>query len=115
MLVSGASLSLFAMRHRIRHSTTGAEAAARRFAGPKYAATERTPDKAKAAITGYTAYFGTYTIDESARTVTHHRIGNIDPSAPADVVRRYEFGPGDWLILMPVEDPTTQLTWERIK
>jgi len=81
---------------------------------PKYAASEPTPDEAKAAITGYTAYFGTYTIDESARTVTHHRIGNINPGALADVVRHYEFGPGDWLILMPVEDPTAQLTWERI-
>jgi len=82
---------------------------------PKYAGSEPTPDEAKAAITGYTAYFGTYAIDNSARTVTHHRIGNINPGAPADVVRRYEFGAGDWLILIPVEDPTTQLTWERIK
>src|SRR4030095_2948430 len=31
-----------------------------------------TPDQAKEAATGYTAYFGTYTIDERARTVTHH-------------------------------------------
>ncbi len=30
---------------------------------PKYAGTSPTPDEAKAAITGYTAYFGTYTID----------------------------------------------------
>ena len=82
---------------------------------PRYAGSEPTPDQAKAAITGYTAYFGTYTIDESARTVAHRRIGNINPGAPADVVRLYEFGPGDWLILIPVEDPTTQLTWERIK
>jgi hypothetical protein len=29
---------------------------------PKYADTEPTPEEAKAAITGYTAYFGTYTI-----------------------------------------------------
>src|SRR5947207_31432 len=35
---------------------------------------EPTPDEAKAAMTGYTAYFGTYTIHESSRTVTHHRI-----------------------------------------
>src|SRR5258708_39348178 len=45
----------------------------------KYTGSEPTPDEAKAAITGYTAYFGTYTIDESARTVTHHRMGNIHP------------------------------------
>jgi len=82
---------------------------------PKYAGSEPTPDEAKAAITGYTAYFGTYTIDERAHTVTHHRLGNINPSAAVDAVRRYEFGPGDRLILTPVENPTTQLTWERIK
>ena len=81
---------------------------------PKYAGSEPTPDEAKAAITGYTAYFGTYTIDESARTVTHHRMGNINPGSPIDVVRRYEFASGDRLILRPVENQD-ELTWERIK
>jgi hypothetical protein len=34
-----------------------------------------------------------------------------------DFVRRYEFAPGDRLILTPVGNPTTptHLTWERIK
>ena len=81
---------------------------------PKYAGSEPTPDEAKAAITGYTAYFGTYTIDESARTVTHHRMGNINPDSPIDVVRRYEFASGDRLILRPVENQD-ELTWQRIK
>jgi len=81
---------------------------------PKYAGSEPTPDEAKAAITGYTAYFGTYTIDEAAHTVTHHRIGNIDPGGLGDFVRRYEFAPGDRLILRPLES-MNELTWERIK
>ena len=81
---------------------------------PKYAGTEPTPDEAKAAITGYTAYFGTYTINEQARTVTHHRMGNINPGGLGDFVRRYEFVPGDRLILRPLES-TNELTWERIK
>lgn len=81
---------------------------------PKYAGTEPTPDEAKAAITGYTAYFGTYTIDEEARTVTHHRIGNINPGGLGDFVRRYEFAAGDRLILRPIES-TNELTWERVK
>ena len=81
---------------------------------PKYARTEPTPDEAKAAITGYTAYFGTYTINEEARTVTHHRIGNINPGGLGDFVRRYEFAPGDRLILRPLES-MNELTWERIK
>jgi hypothetical protein len=45
----------------------------------KYAAAEPTPEEAKDAITGYLAYFGTYSVDEQARTVTHHRKGNINP------------------------------------
>ena len=81
---------------------------------PKYASTQPTPDEAKAAITGYTAYFGTYTIDEKAHTVTHHRTGNINPGGLGDFVRRYEFAPGDRLILSPVENMNA-LTWERIK
>ena len=28
---------------------------------------------------GYTAYFGPYTVDESTRTVTHHIIGDLNP------------------------------------
>jgi Lipocalin-like domain len=81
---------------------------------PKYAGPEPTPDEAKAAITGYIAYFGTYTVDESARTVTHHRMGNIVPGAPTDVVRRYEFASDDRLILRPVNNHD-ELIWERIK
>jgi hypothetical protein len=81
---------------------------------PKYAGTDPTPEEAKAAITGYTAYFGTYTIDEEARTVTHHRMGNVNPGGLGDFVRRYEFAPGDRLILRPIES-INELTWERIK
>ena len=32
-----------------------------------------TAEEAKIALTDYIAYFGTYTIDEQAGTVTHHR------------------------------------------
>jgi hypothetical protein len=86
---------------------------------PKYAGTLPTPDEARAAIIGYTAYFGTYTIDEQAMTVTHHHEGNISPGgATTDGVRRYEFAPGDRVILTPLEnpqDPPSHLAWERVK
>jgi Lipocalin-like domain len=72
-----------------------------------------TPEQAKEAITGFTAYYGTYTVDERAQTVTHHREGSLVPGA-VDFVRKYEFGPGDRLILTPVGG-TTRLTWELIK
>src|SRR5207237_1089004 len=69
---------------------------------PKYVGPEPTADEAKVAITGYIAYFGTYTVDESARTVTHHRAGNLTPGSPVDAVRRYEFVSDDRLILRPI-------------
>ena len=83
-------------------------------ARPPFAGTHPTPDEAQAALTGYTAYFGTYTIDEAARTVTHHRTGNINPGGLGDFVRRYEFVTEDRLILRPLES-TNALTWERLK
>ena len=50
-----------------------------------------TPDEAQAALSGYIAYFGTYSIDARARTVTHHRQGSVQPGDTADLVRGYEF------------------------
>ena len=80
----------------------------------KYAVAQPTPEEAKAAITGYTAYFGTYTVDEKARTVTHHRKANLNPGGINTVVRRYEFVTPDRIILRPVENQN-ELTWERVK
>jgi Lipocalin-like domain len=75
-----------------------------------------TPEQAKDAISGYTAYFGTYTVDEKARTVSHHRKGSLTPGAVGvDAVRRYEFASADRLILTPVENPKMRLTWERAR
>lgn len=84
-------------------------------ARPKYAGTEPTPDEAKAAITGYLAYFGTYTVDEREHTITHHRKGSINPGQVGeDAVRRYQFASDDQLILLPVES-AAHIIWERVK
>jgi hypothetical protein len=82
---------------------------------PKWTGTP-TPEQALEAFRGYTAYFGTYTIDEKAATVTHHRQGMLDGGA-VDFVRSYKFAPGDRIILTPVGTTATptHLTWERIK
>ena len=72
-----------------------------------------TGDEAKAALDGHIAYFGKYSVDESARTVTHHRHGSVQPGDKGDVVRGYEFA-GDRLILKPI-GTTTEVLWERIK
>ena len=66
---------------------------------------------------GYTAYFGTYTIDEKAGTVTHHREGRLDAGA-VDFVRKFELTPdGNRITLTPVggTGTRTHLTWERVR
>src|SRR6185295_17243962 len=68
----------------------------------RYAAAEPTPEEAKDAITGYLAYFGTYSVDEQARIVTHHRTCSINPGQVGDeVVRAYVFESNDRLVLTP--------------
>lgn len=66
---------------------------------------------------GYTAYFGTYTIDEKAGVVTHHRQGQLDSGA-VDFVRKFELSMGgNRITLTPVGStgPETHLTWERVR
>ena len=79
----------------------------------KRAGAKPTPEEALVALDDYIAYFGTYTVDEQAGTVTHHRHGSVQPNDTGDLVRRYEFA-GDRLILRP-PDSTYEVTWERIK
>jgi hypothetical protein len=71
-------------------------------------------EEAIEALTGYTAYFGTYKVDPVARTVTHHREGALNFDV-VDYVRRYEFIAGDRIALMPVDRPGLRLVWERVK
>ncbi len=80
----------------------------------KYAGALPTAEEAQDALLGYTAYFGTYRVDEKKRTITHHRTGNINPGGLGDFVRRYEFLSDDKIVLMPVES-NAGLTWERVK
>ena len=66
---------------------------------------------------GYTAYFGTYTIDEESGSVTHHRQGMLDAGA-VDFVRKFELSrDGNRITLTPVGGTGTpaHLTWERVR
>jgi len=79
-----------------------------------------------AAFDNYIAYYGTYTLDLKAQTVTHHL---EDASVPnwrgVNNVRWLEFQGNDRLLLIPREDgkggvidrksATYKLLWERIK
>jgi hypothetical protein len=81
--------------------------------GRTKAGQEPTPDEAKKALTGLVGYFGRYTIDERAGTVTHHREATVQPGEGGAVVRGYEFV-GDRLILRPA-GRVHEVIWERIK
>jgi hypothetical protein len=66
---------------------------------------------------GYTAYFGTYTIDPKAGTVTHRRQGMLD-AGDVDFVRKYTLSPdGNRITLTPVggTGKPLNLTWERVR
>ncbi len=82
----------------------------KRWTGPP------TPEIALEAMRGYTAYFGIYTVDERAGTVTHHRQGMLD-GGEVDFVRKFQLLPGNRIVLTPVgaTGPPTHLTWERVK
>ncbi len=87
--------------------------------------TATTEEKA-AAFDTYAAYFGTFTIDAKAGTVTHHLENSLVPGRQGtDNVRWFEFQGDNRLYLIPMEDgrggvlarkdATYKLLWERIK
>ena len=78
------------------------------------------PSNNSQSVNGYDAYFGTYTIDETSHTVTHHLEGAL---AAADVgknlVREFHVS-GDKLTIIvrttsPKEKQSRTLTWERVR
>ena len=82
-----------------------------------------TPEEAQDLIRSMLAYAGTYTVDSSAKTVTHHVEISWDQSRTgASQVRTYKLD-GDRLTLItqPSNDPATgkqtvrTLVWERTK
>ena len=86
-----------------------------------------TPTEALAQFaTTFFAYYGTYTVDESAGTVTHHLEGAMDQTyMGTDQVRGFEFVGDDTLLLTAINDDelareaglngTSVLTWERVR
>ncbi len=72
-----------------------------------------TPGEALVALDGYVAYFGTWKIDETARTITHHQEATVQPGGASPLVRRYEFKTPDTLILRPI-DRDGEIVWQRI-
>ena len=85
---------------------------------PKVRAADASPAEVKELLRTHTSYFGTYTVDERTRTVTHHRDGSQVPGE-RDFVRTIDLS-GQRLMLTT---PTTvvdgkkrfaRITWERV-
>ena len=79
-----------------------------------------TGEEAQAALRGYRAYFGSFTINDKDKFVVHHRLGQINPRGVVDAKRFYDFE-GDRLVLTPEprdgsgrEQATRRLVWERL-
>ena len=71
------------------------------------------------AINGYYAYFGTWTVDASASTVTHHVIQSLYPGERGEDGVRQFLLEGDRLTLRAKalemgEEHQRKLVWERI-
>jgi hypothetical protein len=79
-----------------------------------------TDAEVRAAFDGHASYFGTYTIDPSAQTVTHHVRGSSYPNwIGSDQLRRFKFDGSRLLLSTPPlvsggESLEYVLTWERI-
>ena len=79
-----------------------------------------TDAEVRVAFEGHTSYFGTYAIDPSARTVTHHVHGASYPNWMGHDQTRYYRIDGSHLVLStpPILDRGESLeftlTWERI-
>jgi hypothetical protein len=72
-------------------------------------------DDMREILTGFNAYFGTFDVDESSRTVIHHLQSALIPSwVGTDQRRKYEFpGPDELVILNTVSQATYRLVWHR--
>lgn len=74
-----------------------------------------TPDQAKAALFGYIAYFGVYTLDERQRIMHIHFNGSLNPAmVGTDGDRFYEFN-GKRMTFRAGTTTATRLTWERVE
>ena len=84
-------------------------------------ATQVSPEAPTAAFDGYFAYFGDYTVDADAATVTHHVKAGSVPSFDGTDQRRGFRLDGDRLVLTTLpegtggSDVTYVATWERLR
>lgn len=82
----------------------------------KYAGAQPTNEEAKAAITGYTAYFGRFSVNEAEGAVTHLLEGSLNAGMGREQKRFFELTPNRLTLKPPPGASGNQmrLTWERI-
>jgi hypothetical protein len=89
---------------------------------PRFAVADRlggTPEQIQAAFRGYLAYFGTYTVDEEKRAVTHHIEGCLLPNwVGVDQVRFFELSDNRLTLRTPPlmiggAEAVGHIVWER--
>lgn len=67
-------------------------------------------------VTGFTAYFGTYTLDEANQTITHHVIAHVNPSSSGTDMRRgFHFEGANLILTRHAPDGTSsdRMVFER--
>ncbi|MEW6209027.1 MAG: lipocalin-like domain-containing protein [Acidobacteriota bacterium] len=69
-------------------------------------------EEIKAALEGFTSFFGSYEIDQTRGVIIHRVEGHLLPDSVGKALeRKYEFS-GDRLILRP--SPTRRVVWEKV-
>ena len=69
-------------------------------------------EEIKKAVQGFTAFFGSYEVDEANSTILHHVEGHVLPDSVGKVLRREFSFAGDILTLKP--SPGRRVVWERV-
>ena len=91
---------------------------------PKFAVNDidkGTPEELKAAWEGYSAYFGTYEINDAEGFVVHRVEGSSFPNYVGSEQKRFYELSGDTLVLKPPqrqvgnEQLNMRITWQRVK
>ena len=72
-----------------------------------------TPEEGRDAYLGYVAYFGTYSVEESTRTVVHHVQGSLTPGYVGTDQQRPASLEGNRLTLS--DGKTFRVVWERAR
>ena len=74
-----------------------------------------TTEEIRDAVDGFASYFGTFDVDESTKTVTHHVQGCLVPTwVGTDLKRTYQFT-ANRLVLTATTTSVRELVWEREK